>query len=646
MRRSLRVRLLCVSLAVASLAVVATALLATYGTGTQLREQLESDASQLDTDSSIRDALLDHAREHRDWAGVAPLVRELAERTGRRIALTTPDGETIADSAELLGQGPAERPSTPAARVDAADPPEPIVTTAPDAGWRGDRGDDLPLQMVLAYSAWRLTEQEARQRRELADSATDCLAAEGVDADIVPDDEAGRRGAFPTDLLLGDAQFFAASDGDGSAIPLSRERLGSCLPEGLYTPSAAARAINERAVELATDCLDGRGLVYELGTDANGLRKVRPPVVDGRQAPRSAAWRACEEDAQIAALRPHVAPPADLYLGTSDRFAPFSPEGWWRTAATVAAVLLAAAVVTVLAGSRLVRPIRALTGAAQRMGSGDHTARVPVPPRGDDEVTRLAQAFNTMAASIESHDRERKALVSDVAHELRTPLANVRSHLEAAEDGVLPLDAELIGSLREEAALLERLVCDLQDLALADAGMLRIHPEERDAADLAGQAAAAHRARAESSGVALRVDAPADPVPVWADPARLRQALGNLVSNAVTHTPAGGRVEVAVRRSGDTVLLTVSDTGRGIAPEHLPHVFDRFYRADPSRSRATGGSGLGLAITRHLVEAHDGRVEARSTPGRGSEFTIRLPAPEGAEAAWEASPAPPDREPP
>ncbi|WP_207931184.1 ATP-binding protein [Streptomyces sp. 8K308] len=286
-------------------------------------------------------------------------------------------------------------------------------------------------------------------------------------------------------------------------------------------------------------------------------------------------------------------------------------------------MLLAATAITVLAVRRVVRPILALTGAVHRMEAGDRSARVPV--RGNDEVTRLADAFNAMAAAIEANDQQRRALVSDVAHELRTPLANVRSHLEAAEDGVMPLDTELIRSLTEEAALLERLVSDLQDLALADAGMLRVHPEERDAADLAGQAVAAHRARAEASGVAVRVVGPDEPVPVYADPARLRQALGNLVANAVTHTAAGGRVEVGVRRAADEVVLTVTDTGRGIAPEHLPHVFDRFYRADPSRSRSTGGSGLGLAITRHLVEAHDGRVEASSTPGRGSVFTIRLP---------------------
>jgi two-component system sensor histidine kinase BaeS len=196
----------------------------------------------------------------------------------------------------------------------------------------------------------------------------------------------------------------------------------------------------------------------------------------------------------------------------------------------------------------------------------------------------------------------------------------VRSHLEAAQDGVLPLDPALVRSLIEESGLLERLVADLQDLALADAGRLALHPEERDAADLAEQAVAAHRAQAEVSDVDLRFAA--EPVVVHADPARLRQALGNLVSNAIRHTPAGGSVSVTVH--GDATF-TVTDTGSGIAAEHVPHIFDRFYRADPSRSRATGGSGLGLAITKHLVDAHGGTLDVTSTPGKGSTFTIRLP---------------------
>jgi two-component system sensor histidine kinase BaeS len=363
---------------------------------------------------------------------------------------------------------------------------------------------------------------------------------------------------------------------DPAAMPPLRA--SPCVPAALYAPSALAREVNERAAELAAACLDDAGLAYRFAVDERGLRTVRP-TADGE---RTGAWSRCVADARVLAARPHVAPPAELYLGSSDRFTPFSPEGWWRTAATVTGVLLAAAAVTVLAGRRLARPILALTGAARRMEGGDHSARVSVPERGSEEVTRLAESFNAMAAAIERNDEQRKALVSDVAHELRTPLANVRSHLEAAEDGVVPLDAALIAPLREESALLERLVSDLQDLALADAGMLRIQPEERDAGDLAGQAVAAHRALAEASGVAVRVAAPPGPLPVYADPARLRQALGNLVSNAVTHTPAGGTVDVAVRHGpNDVVVLTVTDTGH---------------------------------------------IEASSAPGEGSTFTIRLPA--------------------
>jgi two-component system sensor histidine kinase BaeS len=553
-RRSLRLRLLGLSLAVAVLAVGATAFLAAYGTGSRLREELAADASLLETDSDIRAELVAYANEHRDWGGAGEVVRALAERTGRRIALTTQDDVLIADSAR------GDLPPVPAARIDAATERD---TAAPNVVARG---------AGLAFYQWQLTEEEQRARQALADAAAECLRHSG-------DEPAQWR--------------YQHLAGDGTAPPIG----STCVPPELLAPSAASVALQQEIADRTEGCRAAHG-------------------------PDSPEWTTCAETARVAAKRPHVAPPADLYLGTGDRFDPFSPDGWWWTAATAVAVLLGAAVLTAPAARRLVRPIHALTAAAQRMAAGDRTARVPV--RGNDEVTRLAAAFNTMADALDEHDRQRKALVGDVAHELRTPLANLRCHLEAAQDGVVPLGPGLVQSLIEENALLERLVADLQDLALADAGMLRLHPEERDATDLAEQAVAAHRASAEASGVDLRLDAPA-PVVVQADPLRLRQALGNLVSNAVRHTPAGGTVTVAVRHTGDGVVLTVADTGAGIAGEHLPHIFDRLYRADPSRSRSTGGSGLGLAITRHLVEAHDGELTVTSTPGDGSTFTIRLP---------------------
>ncbi|MHA6630017.1 sensor histidine kinase [Pseudonocardia sichuanensis] len=596
MRRSVLLRLLALSLSVASLAVIATALLATYDTGSRLREEEAGSASRLETDMAISSALLRYANEHRSWDGVETLVRELAQRTGRRIAITTPDGGIVADSAVLLGTGSLDLPAAPAARLDAAAPRDAVAVAAPVGAAR-----TLTLQTDVERNGWQLTAQERDQRRALAAEAQDCLRAAGVDATVRVD--AG-------------AQVVASAPAATGAWPV---RGHPCVPEELFGPSAAALELAVRTAERGVACLDRLGLAHTVATTTHGLPAVLPP--DGT-AP-STEWTACLRTARAEAERPFVAPPAQLYLGTDDRFDPFAPDAWLRTGATVAGVLLVAGLVTMVAGRHLVRPIRILTAAAVRMADGHHGARVPVV--GGDEVARLGRAFNDMAASVERGERQRTAMIGDVAHELRSPLANVRSQLEAAEDGVLPLDAALVRSLQEECGLLARLVADLQELAMAEAGVLRIHPEERDAGDLAAQAVAAHRGRADAAGVAVRLHAP-DPVPVLADPARLRQALGNLVANAVTHTPRGGSVEVAVRSCGESVLLSVTDDGAGITAEHLPHVFDRFYRVDPSRSRGTGGSGLGLAITRHLVEAHGGHVHATSVPGAGSVFTIHLPA--------------------
>lgn len=556
--RGLQAKLLRLSLGVATVAVCATALLATYGTG----ERPVIDASLLETDSEILAALFTYANEHHGWDEVAPLVRELAERTGRRIAITTPEGEQIADSAEATGL-----PATRAALIDPAIRPNQDITAQPNVVV-----PDPAHGPGLAFYVWQLTKQEQRERQPLADEAADCLRRTGT----------------------GGPRRSTRQYASGPESP----PLHPCIPAALVAQSSAGRAVDKRAEELTNACLG----------------KHDP-------AQRSPDWTQCVDTALAEAKRPYVAPPVTLYLGESERFDPFSPTSWWRTAMTVAVVLLAATVVTVLASRRLLRPIHTLTSAARRMADGDRATRVAL--RGNDEVTRLAAAFNTMADAIAGTERRHKALVSDVAHELRTPLANVRSHLEAAQDGVLALDPALIRSLIEESALLERLVADLQDLALADAGMLRLHPEERDGADLAEQAVSAHRAQAEASEVELLCTA--EPVVVHADPARLRQAVGNLITNAIRHTPPDGVVSVTVTATGDTAVFTVADTGSGIAAEHLPYIFDRLYRADPSRTQTTGGNGLGLAITKHLVEAHNGQIEVTSTPGEGSTFTIRLP---------------------
>jgi two-component system, OmpR family, sensor histidine kinase BaeS len=270
----------------------------------------------------------------------------------------------------------------------------------------------------------------------------------------------------------------------------------------------------------------------------------------------------------------------------------------------------------------MTRPLQALTRAAQRMRDGDTSARVPVPGR--DEIGRLAAAFNAMSERREELEALRRAMVGDVAHELRTPLSNIRGWLEAAEDGVAEPDGALIGSLLEETLLLQHVIDDLQDLAAADAGELRLRTERVDPAEVLAQVATAHQGTAEAAGVALELR-PEPAGVLTADPVRLRQAVGNLVSNAVRHTPAGGTVTLACRGEGGEVVLEVRDTGSGIAPEDLPYVFERFWRAEKSRNRHTGGSGLGLSIVRKLAEAHGGSAHAASGPGGGATFTLRLP---------------------
>jgi two-component system sensor histidine kinase BaeS len=249
-----------------------------------------------------------------------------------------------------------------------------------------------------------------------------------------------------------------------------------------------------------------------------------------------------------------------------------------------------------------------------------------MPVTGKDEIGVLAVALNSLAERRERAEEQRTAMVSDVAHELRTPLTNIRSWLEAIEDGLAtPVsDPALTGALLREALQLQAIIDDLQDLAVADAAGLRLTPETVPVADMLQQVIRAHGGGAEAGGVKLTADAPGR-LEVTADPVRVRQALGNLVSNAIRYTPAGGNVSLVARREGAEVVISVVDDGTGIAAADLPHVFDRFWRADRSRSRATGGSGLGLAIVRQIAQAHGGSVTARSVEGRGSVFVLRLP---------------------
>jgi signal transduction histidine kinase len=285
---------------------------------------------------------------------------------------------------------------------------------------------------------------------------------------------------------------------------------------------------------------------------------------------------------------------------------------------------LAAVGLTFALSRRILRPVEALTAAARRMETGDLAARVAVDGR--DELGTLAHAFNAMADGLQRQERLRRTLVSDVSHELRTPLANIRGYLEALQEGVVAPTPAVLGSLVDEALLLSRLVDDLQDLSLAEAGHLTLHPAPLDVPAVVDGALQALAPRAAERDVALAAELADDLPAVAADAGRIGQVLRNLLANALTHTPAGGTVTVrAGPAAAGGLQLSVTDTGPGIPAEHLPQVFERFYRADPSRARATGGAGLGLAIVRQLVEAHGGQVRAESPPGQGARFVVVLP---------------------
>ena len=296
----------------------------------------------------------------------------------------------------------------------------------------------------------------------------------------------------------------------------------------------------------------------------------------------------------------------------------------------ISAGLALAAVLLVLAAffaNRISRPLRRLTRAARSLAAGDLSARVEGGVV--REIHDLAQAFNTMAGALAQADQQRRQLTADVAHELRTPLSIIRARLEGMQDGVYQATPDQIAGLLDEAALLERLIEDLRLLALADAGQLPLYPEPLDPAHLLHDVARSLAAPAAAHDVALAVVIHDPLAEVLADPQRIMQVLGNLVGNALRYTPAGGTVTLtawaAPGPGGPRLLIAVADTGAGIAPADLPHIFDRFWRADRARSRAAGGAGLGLPIARRLIEAHGGQIWVRSTPGHGTTFTFSLP---------------------
>ncbi|MBN1304670.1 MAG: HAMP domain-containing histidine kinase [Anaerolineales bacterium] len=286
------------------------------------------------------------------------------------------------------------------------------------------------------------------------------------------------------------------------------------------------------------------------------------------------------------------------------------------------ALLLALAAGFLLAHS-LTSPLRALTQAAHRMTAGDLEQQVHVVSH--DEIGHLAQAFNRMSSQLAENNRLREQMTADIAHELRTPLTVIAGYVESMQDGVLPPSQERLSIIHSEVERLQLLVEDLRTLSRADAGKLNLNFQPLSPNGLLDQAAATYQHQAGKKHIFVNVDAWPNLPRIMADETRMIQVLGNLVSNALQHTPEGGKVTLQGRSEASRVMLSVSDTGPGISPEDLPHIFDRFYRADRSRNELDGGSGLGLAIAKAYVDAHQGRISVVSQVGEGTTMVIELP---------------------
>lgn len=277
-----------------------------------------------------------------------------------------------------------------------------------------------------------------------------------------------------------------------------------------------------------------------------------------------------------------------------------------------------------LISRRALSPIRALSTAAENLGGGDLTQRVKVSS--GDEVGRLSRAFNRMAEDLETAERQRKALLADVAHELRTPLSNIGGYVEAMRDGLAEPNTENLEIVQQQVTQLTRLVEDLRLLTLAESGALELHVQTENMNDLLASVSEAFGPRAQSNGITIACEPAVDIPLVRMDRGRVEQVLQNLVENAIIHTPEGGTVTLQVSAVGaDSVRVAVKDSGAGMGREALEAVFERFYRLDPSRTRATGGAGLGLTISKQFIEAHGGRIWVESEPGQGSTFIFELP---------------------
>ncbi|GAA2689454.1 sensor histidine kinase [Actinoplanes palleronii] len=595
---SFRLRIFLLVMVVAGTAIGATAWLTLSLTSSEV---YRLNTARVRHQAEIVEAISRFGVTRGRWNGIDEVVADLSERTDLHIRVET-DAETLTDSDLMRGHaiGPMQTSPTGIDPYPAIDPAIFTQASALASGARKQPADPPSLETVR---------KNAKGVPEISI--------------VVPP-----RPALPASL-------FATTPGrSGMAGPeaqtlfqLAQYRAGlvavRCAADKrqIDAPALASTTspyLSAAQLAAAPDCV--RAGETKVRADKEWLNQWWQELSRCRFYSMT-TYAECLPSSFQSATSSTAAVPVRIFFGAGQRQ---DLDGLRRPAAFGAAGLLVAAVLgTAWIARRISRPVRALTGASLQLAAGQLDVRVPT--RGRDELAFLSASFNAMAEAVQSSEERQRRLVADVAHELRTPLSNLRGYLEGLADGVIEPTPELFASLHEETLLQRRILDDLQVLALAENGDLAYTTEPLDLSEVAGSAVTAHRAVAVAAGLDLRIDAPGA-VPVRADPDRLRQVLGNLLSNAIRYTDAGGRVEVGVHRDELNAILTVRDTGVGMTADEVSRVFDRFWRADPARQRATGGSGLGLTITRRIVDDHGGRISATSEPGLGTTFTVRFPA--------------------
>lgn len=587
----LRFRLVSFCLVIAVISIGTTAWIAVSSTSSSLNEQYTQNLSNI---TAVYATLSGYAATHESWAGVDALVDDVAQRDHTRVTLTREGGTVIADSSHARSPLPGVRPT---AVINPLQPDHSIGDVAVIGGV--DARAIGPYQLTSA-------QQAAIRRSVLATQA--CMTEH--DGIVVPVTTLLNGRLYLTDDL--DHQF-CSEDATGSRATSSERAAGQELLPALarcFPPGGAAVA----GVLVVT--LTSRKVVVDPAS-AGFL-----DAVDRLLTGATGSAQDCVIAARRAQLANYTAPPAQLYLSTSVASIGrgLTDVGLRRVFLAGTVIFLATLAICFVAASRLRRPLAELTDAVTRTAAGSRAG--VLSPSGTREMRQLATAVNELTVQLDTAEQRRQDMVSDIAHELRTPLGNVRGWLEAMQDKIVDPDAAVLSRVHNEALVLQRLIDDLQDLALADAGQLTLHPELIDMSALAEQAVATARVGA-APAVTMSSEASGDTV-VEADPVRFRQIVGNLLSNAQRATTAG-RISVTVAGLPDGVAVAVADTGRGIEEVDLPHLFDRFWRADKSRSRARGGSGLGLAITHALVTAHGGRISVSSERSSGTTVTVHLP---------------------